>query len=110
MRAATFDSSFWVHAVYLDLVELLLADFELICTRAVEDELGRDNPTSRRLKALLLTEASRELHQDRRRLNCTEMGREPLLTSLWSESSYCSLMTGDLMRRHRQPELRSLTL
>ena len=53
MRAATFDSSFWVHAVYLDLVELLLSDFELICTRAVEDELGRDNPTSRRLKALL---------------------------------------------------------
>lgn len=53
MRAATFDSSFWVHAVYLDLVEFLLSDFELICTRAVEDELGRDNPTSRRLKALL---------------------------------------------------------
>ena len=53
MRAATFDSSFWVHAVYLDLIEFLLSDFELICTRAVEDELGRDNPTSRRLKALL---------------------------------------------------------
>ena len=53
MRAATFDSSFWVHAVYLDLVEFLLSDFELICTQAVEDELGRDNPTSRRLKALL---------------------------------------------------------
>jgi predicted nucleic acid-binding protein len=53
MRAATFDSSFWVHAVYLDLVEFLLSDFDLICTKAVEDELGRDNPTSRRLKALL---------------------------------------------------------
>jgi predicted nucleic acid-binding protein len=53
MRAATFDSSFWVHAVYLDLIEFLLSDFELICTKAVEDELGRDNPTSRRLKALL---------------------------------------------------------
>jgi predicted nucleic acid-binding protein len=53
MRAATFDSSFWVHAVYLDLVEFLLSDFELICTKAVENELGRDNPTSRRLKALL---------------------------------------------------------
>ena len=53
MRAATFDSSFWVHAVYLDLVELLLSDFELICTKAVENELGLDNPTSRRLKALL---------------------------------------------------------
>ena len=53
MRAATFDSSFWVHAVYLDLVELLLSDFELICTKAVGNELGLDNPTSRRLKALL---------------------------------------------------------
>jgi len=53
MRAATFDSSFWVHAVFLDLIEFLLSDFELICTKAVEDELGRDNPTSRRLKALL---------------------------------------------------------
>jgi predicted nucleic acid-binding protein len=53
MRAATFDSSFWVHAVYLDLVEFLLSDFELICTKVVETELGRDNPTSRRLKALL---------------------------------------------------------
>lgn len=53
MRAATFDSSFWVHAVYLDLVEFLLADFDLICTKAVENELGRDNPTSRQLKQLL---------------------------------------------------------
>ncbi len=53
MRVATFDSSFWVHAVYLDLIEFLLSDFELICTKAVEDELGRDNPTSRRLKELL---------------------------------------------------------
>ena len=53
MRAATFDSSFWVHAVYLDLIEFLLADFELTCTKAVEDELGHDNPTSRRLKGLL---------------------------------------------------------
>jgi predicted nucleic acid-binding protein len=53
VRAATFDSSFWVHAVYLDLIEFLLSDFELICTKAVEDELGHDNPTSRRLKALL---------------------------------------------------------
>jgi predicted nucleic acid-binding protein len=50
---ATFDSSFWVHAVYLDLIDVLLADYELICTRAVEKELGRDNLTSLRLKALL---------------------------------------------------------
>jgi predicted nucleic acid-binding protein len=53
VRAATFDSSFWVHAVSLELVEFLLSDFELICTKAVENELGRDNPTSRRLEALL---------------------------------------------------------
>ena len=53
MRAATFDSSFWVHAVYLDLVEFLFADFDLICTKAVENELGGDNPTSRQLKQLL---------------------------------------------------------
>ncbi len=52
-RGATFDSSFWVHAVYLDLVDFVLSDFELVCTRAVEKELGRDNPTSRRLKSLL---------------------------------------------------------
>lgn len=52
-RGATFDSSFWVHAVYLDLVGFLLSDFQLVCTKAVERELGRDNPTSLRLKALL---------------------------------------------------------
>ena len=52
-RGATFDSSFWVHAVYLDLLGLLVSDFELVCTKAVERELGRDNPTSLRLKALL---------------------------------------------------------
>ena len=52
-RGATFDSSFWVHAVYLHLVDSLLSDFELVCTKAVEKELGRDNPTSLRLKVLL---------------------------------------------------------
>ena len=52
-RGATFDSSFWVHTVYLDLVDFLLSDFELVCTKAVEKELGHDNPTSLRLKALL---------------------------------------------------------
>ncbi len=52
-QEATFDSSFWVHAVYLDLVDFLRADYVLICTTAVARELGRDNPTSLRLKALL---------------------------------------------------------
>jgi hypothetical protein len=53
-RGATFDSSFWVHAAYLDRVEFLLKDFELVCTKAVEKELGRDNRTSLRLKTLLV--------------------------------------------------------
>lgn len=52
-RGATFDSSFWVHVVYLDLVDFLLEDYELICAAAVEKELGRGNPTSLKLKALL---------------------------------------------------------
>ena len=54
-RGAIFDSSFWVHAVYLDLVEFLLADYDLLCPRAVAKELGRDNPTSLRRQALLST-------------------------------------------------------
>src|SRR5229473_7837481 len=52
-RGAIFDSSFWVHAVYLDLVDFLFADYELLCPRAVAKELGRDNPTSLRLQVLL---------------------------------------------------------
>ncbi|MCH8055994.1 MAG: hypothetical protein IH857_07575 [Deltaproteobacteria bacterium] len=59
-RGATFDSSFWVHTVYLDLVDFLLSDFELVCTKAVEKELGHDNPTSLRLKSLL---AERDIKQ-----------------------------------------------
>jgi len=52
-REATFDSSFWIHAVYLDLVDFLLSDYALIGTKAVEKELGRENPTSLRLQELL---------------------------------------------------------
>lgn len=37
----------------MNLVDFLLEDFELACARSVERELGRDNPTSLRLKALL---------------------------------------------------------
>ena len=58
-RVATFDSSFWIHAVYLDLVDFLLEDFELICANEVEKELGRDNPTSRRLKKFI---ADKQIH------------------------------------------------
>ena len=54
MRAgATFDSSFWVHSVYLELVDYLLVDFDLFCTAAVEREMGGRNPTSLRLRSLL---------------------------------------------------------
>ncbi len=49
-REAVFDSSFWVHAVYLDLVDFLFADYSLLCPRAVAKELGRENPTSLQLK------------------------------------------------------------
>lgn len=56
-RSAIFDSSFWVHTVYLDLIDLLLADYELFCPRVVAKELGRDNPTSLRLEMLLTTKA-----------------------------------------------------
>lgn len=54
-RRTTFDSSFWVHAFFLNLVDFLLADYELLCPRAVAKELGRANLTSLRLKALLTT-------------------------------------------------------
>jgi hypothetical protein len=53
LTSATFDSSFWVHAVYLNLIPFLLADYELLCPGAVAAELGRENPTSLRLKELL---------------------------------------------------------
>jgi predicted nucleic acid-binding protein len=49
---ATFDSSFWVHTVSLNLVEHLLEDYALVCPTAVEAELGRDNPSAVRLKTL----------------------------------------------------------
>lgn len=35
------------------MVDLLLSDYDLFCPRAVAAELGRDNPTSLRLKTLL---------------------------------------------------------
>lgn len=52
-RSAIFDSSFWIHTVYLDLTKFLLQDFELVCTTAVEKELGDNNSASLRLKGLL---------------------------------------------------------
>ena len=52
-REATFDSSFWVHTVYLDLVDFLLVDYTLLCPQAVAEELGQENPTSLRLHGLL---------------------------------------------------------
>lgn len=51
-QGATFDTSFWVHAVHLNLVEFLLEDYALVCSTAVETELGRDNPSGVKLTAL----------------------------------------------------------
>lgn len=50
---ASFDSSFWIHAVYLDLTKFILQDFDLVCTEAVEKELGENSPASLKLKGLL---------------------------------------------------------
>jgi len=50
---ATFDASFWVHAVYLNLVDSMLQDFTLAVTTEVEDEIGEENPTGQRLKELV---------------------------------------------------------
>lgn len=51
-REAAFDTSFWVHAVHLDLVEFLIEDYALVCPTAVETELGKANPAALKLKAL----------------------------------------------------------
>ena len=53
LREATFDSSFWVHVAYMDLVAFLLEDYHLRCPSAVEDEFSRKNPTGLLLKTLL---------------------------------------------------------
>lgn len=55
-KKATFDSSFWVHACYVGLVDFLLRDFQLICTQGVEHEFRQANPTSQKLKDLLKQE------------------------------------------------------
>ena len=61
MRSATFDSSFWVHAVYLGLVDQLLADFTLICAPDVEREFKNENATSTRLRELLVSGGIRRI-------------------------------------------------
>jgi len=50
---AAFDSSFWVHACSLEIIDFLLHDYQLLCTPAVEKEFRQANPTSLRLGALL---------------------------------------------------------
>jgi predicted nucleic acid-binding protein len=52
-RTASFDSSFWVHVAYMDLVEFLLEDYELSCTSGVEGEFARQNPTGLKLQNLI---------------------------------------------------------
>jgi predicted nucleic acid-binding protein len=49
---ATFDASFWVHAVYLNLVDSMLQDFTLAVTTEVEDEIGEENPTGQRTQGI----------------------------------------------------------
>ncbi|MFQ5899823.1 MAG: hypothetical protein ACE5JN_16480 [Candidatus Methylomirabilia bacterium] len=39
--------------MHLDLVRFLLGDYTLICTSAVEAELGKENPTNLKLKTLI---------------------------------------------------------
>jgi len=51
-QEAAFDTSFWVHAVHLNLVESLLEDYALVCPTAVETELGEAHPAALKLKAL----------------------------------------------------------
>jgi len=54
---AVFASSFWVHAVYLDIIGFLRTDSMLLCPRAVAKELGRKNPTSLRLQECVKTKS-----------------------------------------------------
>ena len=68
-RPGTFDSSFWVHAVYLDLVDFILSDFELVRTKEVERELGRDNSTSLRLKAILTDKSMKTATPESAKIN-----------------------------------------
>jgi predicted nucleic acid-binding protein len=56
---ATFDSSFWVHAVYLDLLGFLFDDYDLFCALAVEKEIGGANSTALRLKSSIREERVR---------------------------------------------------
>lgn len=52
-KEATFDSSFWVHTVYLNLVDYLIDDYALIVTEEVIKELGENNPSGMKLDTLL---------------------------------------------------------
>ena len=53
LRAATFDSSFWVHVAYMGVAEYLVEDYRLFCTPAVEREFSQANPTGPKLKNLM---------------------------------------------------------
>ena len=53
LRAATFDSSFWVHVAYMGVADYLLEDYRLFCTPDVEREFTQPNPTGLKLKSLI---------------------------------------------------------
>jgi len=55
----TFDSSFWVHVVYLGLVDSLLHDYDLEVTREVEEELGTGSVSSEALRSSLASKRIR---------------------------------------------------
>jgi hypothetical protein len=108
-RVATFDSSFWIHAVYLDLVDFLLEDFELICAKEVERELGRDNPTSRRLKGLF---ADKQIHSASARSVKIKLygdGERAAINLALERDILYSSMTGSLSRPRAQPGWKSST-
>jgi hypothetical protein len=87
-KKATFDSSFWVHAVYLGLVEFLLQDHELFCTPPVESELGQANPTCLKLKALLADGRIKRDEAKSERSNFTGMENVRRLTWHWRRSCF----------------------
>lgn len=52
-KEATFDSSFWVHTVSLNLVDYLIDDYALMVADEVVKELGKNNPSGMKLDSLL---------------------------------------------------------
>lgn len=67
---ATFDASFWVHAVYLNLVDSVHHDYDLMVTPQVETEIGAGNATGNRLQALI---EARRIRRGRASVNLVQL-------------------------------------